>query len=99
MTTPEKTQRPRRVFSAQEKCQVVLSIWAGRRKPSAVSREMKVNWGVVNSWEKRAVQGVLKGLGSKEEVPVGHGELGDRLEKLLQVPEKPAGEKKDVEMK
>jgi len=87
-TTQEKaTRRARQVFSAREKAQAVLSVWSGRRKPSAVCRSMGIAWGLLNSWEKSGLHGILKALGQEQVVPeLGGLALGTRLEKLLTVP-------------
>lgn len=90
MTTQEKeTRRPRKAFSAQEKAQAVLSVWSGRRKPAAVCKSLGIAWGLLNSWEKSALGGILKALGLETPLVETTGlSLGTRLEKLLAVPEK-----------
>jgi hypothetical protein len=96
MTTQEKTtttqvrRQPAKVYAAKEKAQAILSVWSGRRKPSAVSKAMGINWGILNMWEKLAITGILKSLGAEEqELTEQQGlSLGSRLERLLASPEK-----------
>ena len=82
-TVDEKTTKARRVISAKEKAQAVLAVWSSRRNTARVCRELGVNWGILRSWEKRSLSGILTALGG-EEMPVSpQGELGYRLESLL----------------
>jgi len=86
-TTQEKVKRARKVYSAQEKAQAVLSVWSSRRKPSAVCKSLGIAWGLLNSWERVALGGIQKALG--QEFPLAEMAglpLGTRLEKLLNVP-------------
>lgn len=81
----KKPRMERKVYTADEKCQAVLSIWTERRKPSQVCREMGVNWTVVSQWEKKALSAMLKALEPRQKK---NGELapalGPKLEKLLE---------------
>jgi hypothetical protein len=86
--TEAKTARKRRawkVYSAKEKCRAVLSLWSGRRTPSALCREMAMNWGALHGWEKVALEGMMEALdpGWKKEGAEGI-RLGKRIEKLLE---------------
>lgn len=79
-----KAKRERKVYSAAQKGVAILSVWSGRRTPGRISRQMGISWGVINSWEKRALGGMLRGLGMEPaKVPMPNGELGKRLERLL----------------
>ena len=85
-TTEKKARRTRRSYSASEKAAAILAVWAGRRRASRVCRELGVNWGIFNSWEKRAIQGIRVTLGeSLGEAPAEREGLvlGKRLESLL----------------
>lgn len=84
--TEKKARRTRRSYSASEKASAILAVWAGRRRAGRVCRELGVNWGIFNSWEKRAIQGIRVTLGD----PLGESPaereglvLGKRLESLL----------------
>jgi transposase-like protein len=79
-----KPRRERKIYSAAEKGMAVLAVWSGRRVPGRISRQMGISWTVISNWEKRALEGMLRGLG----VETGNsqpenGELGKRLERLL----------------
>lgn len=81
-TEPKK--RRSRVYSAREKAQAVLALWSGRRNTAALTKELEVPWTLINTWEKRALNGMLTALDPTwkraEEAPLG---LSPRLEKLL----------------
>lgn len=95
--TMGKAKRNRRAHPAREKCLAVLSVWAQKRRASALCRELGISWGILNQWEKRALQGMLEGLGQKVESGDQPVSLGRRLERLLTGPEQaPAGELESV---
>lgn len=81
--TVEKQRKPRRVVSARAKAQAVLAVWGGRRNSSQVCRELGVNWGTLNIWERKGLQGIHKALGGEAVSTPEPGELGRRLEGLL----------------
>lgn len=79
-----KARRERKIYSAAEKGMAVLAVWSGRRAPARLSRQMGVSWTVINNWEKRALEGMLRALGVETRTRgVEDGELGKRLEHLL----------------
>ena len=84
-------KRQSRVYSAKEKAQAVLALWSGRRNPSALTKELDVPWAAINTWEKRALSGMLTALDptwkqAAEEQP----SLPRRVEKLIEQTLKPA---------
>ena len=81
--TIEKKRKPRRVVSARAKAQAILAVWSGRRNASQVCRELGVNWGTLNGWERKGLWGIRKALGGEELASPARGELGRRLEGLL----------------
>ena len=83
MNTVEKKRKARRVVSARAKAQAILSVWSGRRNASQVCRELGVNWGSLNGWERKGLQGIHKAMGGEELTSPVQGELGRRLEGLL----------------
>jgi transposase-like protein len=91
--TENKTRRTRRSYSAGEKASAVLAVWSGRRRTARVCRELAVNWGILRSWEKRAICGMRMALGDlpgEASVESGVLPLGRRLESLLGEPEPPS---------
>jgi len=84
-TTNESKVQPktRRIYRAKEKAQAVLSLWSGRRVASRICRDLRISWGLLNSWERKAIRGMMKGLGSESEPGRPTGELGSRIEGLL----------------
>ena len=91
----EPKRRRSRVYSAKEKAQAVLALWSGRRNASALTQELDVPWTLINTWEKRALAGMLTALDPRwkkvEEAPLS---LPPRLEKLMgqTLPPAPAAE-------
>jgi transposase-like protein len=93
--TEPKAVRTRtlRRFSAKEKSQAVLALWSGRRSTSSLSKELGVPWGVIRSWENRALAGMLGALDPNWNQSVQNPcELPERLEKLLVQTVKPVVE-------
>ena len=77
-------KRGRRVLghTVEEKCRAVLSVWTERRKPGEVCRELGVDWGVLQQWQDRAMEGMLLAL--QPRLPVERGvALSPRLAVLL----------------
>jgi hypothetical protein len=86
----KKHRQASRVHSAKEKAQAVLSVWSGRRSPSALMKDLGVPWVAINQWEKRAISGMLTALDPTwkqgvEEQPI----LPRRVEKLIEKALKP----------
>lgn len=88
--TENKSKRNRRAHPVREKCLAVLSVWAQKRRAGTVCRELGISWGILNQWEKRALEGMLEGLGQKTVSAEQAVNLGHRLERLLQGPERSA---------
>lgn len=82
----EKTsaEAAKREISAAERCRAVLSIWSASKTPSQVSREYGIQWTVLNSWEKRAMQGMLRALEPRRKQSTQSKNLPHRLETLLE---------------
>jgi transposase-like protein len=77
-------KRGRRVLghAPEEKCRAVLLIWTERRKPGEICRELGVDWGVLQQWQDRAMEGMLLAL--QPRLPVERGvALSPRLAVLL----------------
>jgi transposase-like protein len=77
-------KRGRRVLghTPEEKCRAVLLVWTERRKPGEVCRELGVDWGVLQQWQDRAMEGMLLAL--QPRLPVERGvALSPRLAVLL----------------
>ena len=77
-------KRGRRVLghTPEEKCRAVLLVWTERRKPGEVCRELRVDWGVLQQWQDRAMEGMLLAL--QPRLPVERGvALSPRLAVLL----------------
>ncbi len=82
---PEEKKRERGKtlsHTAEEKCRAVLSVWTEKRKLVEVCREMGVEWAQLNSWQERAMEGILLAL---QPVPVQRVvALNKRLTVLLE---------------
>lgn len=92
-TVTETRRRKTRVYSAKEKSRAVLSLWSGRRNAASLMKELGVAWGVLNSWEKRALSGMLTALDPTWKQPeAGPLRLPVRVERLLEQTLNPAPE-------
>jgi transposase-like protein len=67
----------------EEKCRAVLLVWTERRKPGEVCRELGVDWGVLQQWQDRAMEGMLLALQPRLTVERGVA-LSPRLAVLLE---------------
>ena len=81
-----KTEKKERTMhSAQQKCQAVLALWTGRRRPSEVCRELNVPSNLLQTWQERAMEGMLKALEPRTRRQEDRGPiLADRLQKMLE---------------
>jgi transposase-like protein len=77
-------KRGRKVLgpTPEEKCRAVLLVWTERRKPGEVCRELGVDWGVLQQWQDRAMEGMLLALQPRLSVERGLA-LSPRLAVLL----------------
>jgi hypothetical protein len=74
-------------ISATNRCRAVLSVWTVQRKTSDVCKELSIPWTVLQSWQKRAMEGMLQALEPRvnlEKAPA----LPPRLQVLLAEREK-----------
>ena len=78
----EKEKRARRKHTPEEKCRAVLAIWTERRRPGEVCRDLGVDWGILQQWQDRAMEGMLMGLQPRTWVDRGVA-LSPRLAVLL----------------
>ena len=90
VTEEGRKRRQQRMYSAKEKSQAVLALWSGRRSAAAVMKEMEIPWGMLNGWEKRAINGMLTALDPTWKQPEeGQLKLPVRLERLMEETLKP----------
>jgi transposase-like protein len=85
----EKTVgRPRkrmfRHWNPAEKCRAVLAIWTERRKPTEICQELQVSWGMLNQWEKKALEGMMHALEPLTKREQRGPALGKRLQTMLE---------------
>ena len=78
----EKRGRRGLGLTPEEKCRAVLLVWTERRKPGEVCRELGVDWGVLQQWQDRAMEGMLLALQPRVQVERGVA-LSPRLAVLL----------------
>ena len=82
---PEQEQRsrsPSKEYSAAQRAEAVLKIWAERQKPAQICKEMRITWTILNQWEKRAMEGMLQALEPHVRLDKGPA-LSPRLQNLL----------------
>jgi hypothetical protein len=84
-TTESKNKKERTMHSARIKCQAVLALWTGRRRPSELCKELEVPTNLLASWQDRAMEGMLAALEPRTRPQEERGPmLESKLEKLLQ---------------
>lgn len=80
-----KVRKERTVHSAQQKCQAVLALWTGRRRPTEICREMNVPANLIMGWQERALEGMLRALEPRTRRTEDRGPiLADRLQRMLE---------------
>jgi len=72
----------RQNYSALTKSQAILSIWAEKRKPREICRELGIHWALLRKWENRALDGMLTAL-SPMPLATDMPALSKRVERLL----------------
>jgi hypothetical protein len=75
-------------YSAPQKAQAVLAVWTERAKPADVMRELKINWVMLQHWQQRAMEGMLRALEGRASLSDGTA-LPPRLQALLSKQETP----------
>ena len=84
-TAAEKPRKERTVRGAKEKCQAVLALWTGRRRPSEVCRELGIPANLLLGWQERAMEGMLSALEPRTRRQEDRGPmLEPRMERLLE---------------
>ena len=83
---PEKRsgRKPRESVPARVKCEAVLSVWAERRKPMEVCRELGIKWATLNGWQNRAMAAMISALEPKKGQQQPSPALGPKLSRLLE---------------
>ena len=84
---PEKEtgRKPRQGLPARVKCEAVLSVWAERRRPSEVCRELGIKWATLNGWQSRAMAAMISALEPKKAREQERtAALGPKLSRLLE---------------
>lgn len=61
--------RPRRIFPAKVKCEAVLAVWAERRTPSEICRDLGIPWQQLQSWQSQAMAAMMASLEPRTEEP------------------------------
>ena len=84
-TGKERTAGPRRTFTGREKSEAVLAVWAERRKPSELCRELGINYAMLLGWQRQGLAAMMRALEPKTKSEEQRGPaLGPKLEKLLE---------------
>ena len=80
-----KSPKEQATYSEQQKCQAVLAVWTGRRRPSDVCRDLNVSSNRLQAWQERAMESMLKALEPRTRRQEDRGPiLADRLQKMLE---------------
>ena len=79
---PQRTRRPAKVFSAQQKAQAVLAAWTEKLSQMEICRQMEVNYMTFQNWQSRAMEGMLQALENHLQIN-DTTVLNPRLRKLM----------------
>ena len=83
-TKPNKVNKPRVLFSAQQRVQAVLSLWTERRRPSEVCQELQTNAAALGQWEDRCLSAMLHAMEPQTRTASERGPaLSAKLSRLL----------------
>lgn len=82
-TKQRKRTQSYRQHSVKTKCEAVLSIWAERRMPAELCRELGINWAVLSQWQNKALEGMIQALEPKINGEVKNPALCPKLEQRL----------------
>ncbi|WP_420798236.1 transposase [Lentisphaera araneosa] len=77
-----KKKRERKIFTAQEKTEAVLSIWTESSSQSEICRNLGVNANSLQRWQDQAMEAILKAMEPARK-EAKQNTLSPRLEKLL----------------
>lgn len=81
-TKTQRTRRPARVFSAQQKAQAVLAAWTEKLSQTEICRQMEVNYLTFQHWQSRAMEGMLQALENNLQLS-DTSVINPRLRKLM----------------
>ena len=79
---PQRTRRPAKVFSAQQKAQAVLAAWTEKLSQMEICRQLEVNYMTFQNWQSRAMEGMLQALENHLQIN-DTTVLNPRLRKLM----------------
>lgn len=79
---PQRTRRPARVFSAQQKAQAVLAAWTEKLSQMEICRQLEINYMTFQNWQNRAMDGMLQALENHLQIN-DTTVLNPRLRKLM----------------
>jgi transposase-like protein len=81
--SPAERPRTRNVaWTAAQKAEAVLKVWAQASTPSRICREMNITWTILNHWQQRAMEGMLQALEPYVQLDKGQA-LSPRLQELI----------------
>ncbi len=81
-TKQQRTRRPAKVFSAQQKAQAVLAAWTEKLSQMEICRQLEVNYMTFQNWQSRAMEGMLQALENHLQIN-DTTVLNPRLRKLM----------------
>lgn len=80
-----KTQTEGRAYAGREQCRAVLAVWTEKRSVNELCRELGVTRKVMELWQDRAMEGMLKALQPREGREEEKGTaLNPRMKRLLE---------------
>ena len=88
MEKKPRKRRPKRIFSAEQKCRAVLCLWSSNQSALAICRDQGISYNQLDKWQMQAFEAMVEALKPKvkeSSQPV----LSPRIQRLLARIEEP----------
>ena len=90
VTTVKKPRkrRPKRTFSAEQKCRAVLCLWSSNQSALAICRDQGISYNQLDKWQMQAFEAMVEALKPKVKES-SQTVLSPRIQRLLARIEEP----------
>ncbi len=82
-------RRPKRTFSAEQKCRAVLCLWSSNQSALAICRDQGISYNQLDKWQMQAFEAMVNALKPKAKES-SQTVLSPRIQRLLARIEEPA---------
>ena len=83
-----RTRRPKRSFSAEQKCRAVLCLWSSNQSALAICRDQGISYNQLDKWQMQAFEAMVNALKPKVKES-SQTVLSPRIQRLLARIEQP----------